>query len=148
MREATSLDFTEARILVDRILEEYLDSGGRAELDRLSENREHLPWYLPEAETPREHSSSRRSLPTTHADPRCREKAAQSPRTPHETAGGWGAVSFDPNDREIPVRVLIEREAADTRILVARLVREYQESGRRAELALLLDRRNDVRGTW
>ena len=55
-----------------------------------------------------------------------------------------GAVSFDPSGSELPVRVLIEREAADTRIFVARLAREYQESGRRAELRRLLDRRNDV----
>ena len=55
-----------------------------------------------------------------------------------------GSASYDPNAREIPVRVLIDREAADTRIFVARLVRDHQESGRRAELARLLDRRNDV----
>lgn len=52
-REAISLDFIEARILVDRIFEEYVDSGGRAELDQLLENREHLPWYLQEGDTPR-----------------------------------------------------------------------------------------------
>lgn len=52
VQEATSLDFIEARILVDRIFEEYLDSGGRTELDRLLESREHLPWYLRKEETP------------------------------------------------------------------------------------------------
>lgn len=57
----------------------------------------------------------------------------------------WKTPASAPeNEREVPVRVLIEREAADTRIFVAQLVREYQESGRRAELARLLDRRNDV----
>lgn len=53
VREAISLDFIEARILVDRIFEEYVDSGGRTELDQLLENREHLPWYLQTADTPR-----------------------------------------------------------------------------------------------
>ena len=53
VQEATSLDFIEARILVDRIFEEYLDSGGRSELDQLLENREHLPWYLQKGDAPR-----------------------------------------------------------------------------------------------
>lgn len=53
VREAASRDFAEGRILVDRIFEEYRDSGGRTELDRLLESREHLPWYLQKAETPR-----------------------------------------------------------------------------------------------
>lgn len=62
-----------------------------------------------------------------------------------QTQTTWKTPSLvSENEREIPVRVLIEREAADTRIFVARLVREYRESGRRAELARLLDRRNDV----
>lgn len=51
VREATSLDFVEARILAYRIFDEYLNSGRRAELDWLPESREHLPRYLPEAET-------------------------------------------------------------------------------------------------
>lgn len=55
-----------------------------------------------------------------------------------------GSASYDPNAREIPVRVVIDREAADTQIFVARLVRDHQESGRRAELGRLPDRRNDV----
>lgn len=53
VREAASRDFNEGRILVDRIFEEYRDSGGRTELDGLLESREHLPWYLQKAETPR-----------------------------------------------------------------------------------------------
>lgn len=53
VREATSPDLTEVRILVERIFEKYVDSGGRTELDRLLENREHLPRYLPEVEIPR-----------------------------------------------------------------------------------------------
>ena len=64
--------------------------------------------------------------------------------TANSPPDSWGPVSFDPNDREIPIRILIEREAADSQIFVARLVREYRESGQRAELARLRDRRNDV----
>lgn len=51
VRDVAGDDFTEARILVDRIFEEYLDSGGHAELDELPEGREHLPWYLRRTET-------------------------------------------------------------------------------------------------
>lgn len=53
VREAAGRDFSEARILVDRIYREYRESGGRTELDRLLASRRDLPWYLRKEEAPR-----------------------------------------------------------------------------------------------
>ena len=48
----------------------------------------------------------------------------------------WGAVTAGA-ERDLPARILIAREAADTRIFVARLRREYRESGGRLALERL-----------
>lgn len=53
-----------------------------------------------------------------------------------ECGSRWGAVTAGA-ERDLPARILIAREAADTRIFVARLRREYRESGGRLALERL-----------
>lgn len=60
-----------------------------------------------------------------------------------ERESRWGA-SASKAVRDLPVRILIAREAADTRIFVARLRREYRESGGRSALERLLRGRKDL----
>ncbi len=60
-----------------------------------------------------------------------------------ERESRWGA-SASTAERDLPVRILIAREAADTRIFVARLRREYRESGGRLALERLLRGRKDL----
>jgi len=62
-------------------------------------------------------------------------------RSEHESR--WGA-SASKAERDLPVRILIAREAADTRIFVARLRRKYRESGGRLALERLLRGRKDL----
>lgn len=62
-----------------------------------------------------------------------------------QSANRWASGSSTPKaDRDLPVRILIAREAADTRIFVARLRREYRERGGRLELERLLRGRKDL----
>lgn len=62
-----------------------------------------------------------------------------------ERESRWGSVSFARGaGRHLPVRILIAREAADTRIFVARLRREYRESGGRLALERLVRGRKDL----
>lgn len=60
-----------------------------------------------------------------------------------ERESRWGS-SASKAERDLPVRILIAREAADTRIFVARLRREYRESGGRLALERLLRGRKDL----
>ena len=60
-----------------------------------------------------------------------------------ERESRWGSVTAGA-ERHLPVRILIAREAADTRIFVARLWREYRESGGRLAIDRLLRGRKDL----
>lgn len=60
---------------------------------------------------------------------------------PSEVA--WDPDRYDPAERDLPVRILIRRDTADVRILVARLRQENRENaGRRVTDPILRPRKN------
>ena len=78
-------------------------------------------------------------------DLEARGRATEAVVSLSERESRWGSVSSTPGtERDLPVRIMLAREAADTRIFVARLRREYRESGGRLALERLLRGRKDL----
>lgn len=56
----------------------------------------------------------------------------------------WDPDLYDPAERDLPVRILIRRDTADARILVARLRQENRENAGRNALDRILRRQRNL----